>query len=57
MDRTQELAKLREELFKLRYEIAINNRQPELKRELEDKAKVIHSKMAKLLWEIKKNAL
>ena len=55
MDRTEELELLRKELFKLRYEAAIHKREPKLKKELEDKAKIIHKKMATLLFEIKQD--
>ena len=53
MDRTEELEKLRKELFRLRYEVAIHKKDYELRRELEDKANIIHKRMAALMYEIK----
>ena len=55
MDRTEELKLLRKELFRLKYEAAIHKREPEIKKELEEKAKIIHKKMATLLLEIKQD--
>ena len=55
MDRTQELAELRKKLYEVRCEVAKYNKEPELKKDLEDKAKVIHNKMSKLLLEMKIN--
>ena len=55
MDRTEELELLRKELFKLRYEAAIHKKEPKLKKELEEKANIIHKKMSALLLEIKQD--
>ena len=55
MDRTEELEKLRKELFRLRYEVAIHKKDYELRRELGDKANIIHKRMAALMYEIKQD--
>ncbi len=52
MDRTEEVEKLKKELFRLRFEVATTERGSEKRRELEEEARRIHKRIGRLLFEI-----